>query len=224
MSMSPHLPLSSDLPDVLPIFPLSGALLLPHGHLPLYIFEPRYLSMVTDALGRDRMIGMIQPIIPEPGRVGDSVKLHGVGCAGRIVSFSETDDGHFEIVLLGISRFQVAEELDLLNGYRRIVPDFEAFRSDQDEDGGMVADRNRLLKAVRAFCEAKQIEVDWEAIEEASDEALVSSLSMICPFDPQEKQALLECNNLGARSDMLTSLMEMALLESGDDTVTAARH
>jgi len=203
-------------PGVIPLFPLSGALLLPHGHLPLNIFEPRYLSMVEHALGSGRIIGMIQPraICKDP--VPDDAGLYSIGCAGRIVSFEETETGHFFIALRGLCRFQVEGELTLESGFRRAHVDYRHFAADLREDEGHIPDRPRLLAAVRQFFTLKEIEVDWEAIEEASDETLVTSLAMICPLASREKQALLESSGIAARGELLSSLMEMALLEDSD--------
>ena len=200
------------LPDALPLFPLSGALLLPHGHLPLNIFEPRYLSLIEDALGQGRLIGMVQPQTPFPDPVPDDAPLYPVGCAGRIVSFEETETGHLFIALRGLSRFSITSEQLVENGYRKADIDFVPYKADLMDDEGIVADRPRLIAAVRRFFDLKDIEVDWDAIEEAGDETLITSLAMICPFEPREKQALLESTGVPDRSQLLTSLMEMALL------------
>lgn len=211
------------LPDILPLFPLSGALLLPHGHLPLNIFEPRYLSMVEDALGHGRLIGMIQPraVLSDP--VPDDAPLYPIGCTGRIVSFEETETGHLFIALRGLCRFAINDELAIESGYRRAQVDYTAFGADVKEDDGHIKDRPRLLNAVRQFLALKDIEVDWQAIEEAADETLVTSLAMICPLESREKQALLESPDLRDRGDLLTSLMEMALLGE-DDQAGPFRH
>jgi len=205
-------------PDVLPLFPLSGALLLPHGHLPLNIFEPRYLSMVEDALGQGRMIGMVQPLSVASDPVPDDAPLFPVGCAGRIVSFEETETGHLFIALRGVCRFNIEGENSLEKGYRLARVDYRAFGGDLKEDEGKIANRPRLIDAVRQFFTLKDIEVDWQAIEEAADETLVTSLAMICPLESREKQALLECPGLSERGDLLTSLMEMALLNTDDQS------
>ncbi len=205
------------LPEELPLFPLSGALLLPHGHLPLNIFEPRYLSMVEDALGIGRIIGMVQPRNPFGDPVPDDAVLYPVGCTGRIVSFEETETGHLFIALRGMCRFSITRELPLEKGYRRAQVDYQAFGGDIHDDEGQIVNRPRLIGAVRKFLELKDIEVDWQAIEEAADETLVTSLAMICPFEPREKQALLESPGVTERGDLLTSLMEMALLGENDE-------
>ncbi len=200
------------LPGVLPIFPLAGVLLLPRGRLPLNIFEPRYLAMTRDALAGPRLIGMIQPT--EEERPGAAPRVYPVGCAGRMVSFSETEDGRYLITLKGLIRFAVAAELEAERGYRRVVPDFAPFRADLEPDRGAV-DRPRLMAALKAYLAIQGFSVDWTAVEGTEDERLVTSLAMICPFDPGEKQALLEAPDLGARARALISLLEMAVLDGG---------
>jgi len=206
------------LPESLPLFPLSGALLLPHGHLPLNIFEPRYLSMLDDALGKGRLVGMIQPKKPYADPVPDDAVLYPIGCCGRIVSFKETETGHLFIALRGLCRFNLDQELKIENGYRRSIVDYSPYGGDLREDPGQIDDRPRLISAVREFFKLKDIEVDWKAIEEAADETLITSLAMICPFEPREKQALLVAQGMTERSNLLTSLMEMTLLCSNDQT------
>lgn len=205
------------LPGNLPLFPLSGALLLPHGHLPLNIFEPRYLNMVEDALGTGRLVGMVQPQNPFSDPVPDDASLYPVGCTGRIVSFEETETGHLFIALRGLCRFTITGEMPIEKGYRRARVDYRAFNNDIQEDDGAIQDRGRLIGAVRKFFELKDIDVDWQAIEEAADETLVTSLAMICPLEPREKQALLESPGLTERGELLTSLMEMALLGDNEE-------
>jgi hypothetical protein len=206
----------SGFPGEIALFPLSGALLLPHGHLPLNIFEPRYLSMVEDALGQGRIIGMVQPRNASADPVPDDTPLYNIGCAGRIVSFEETETGHLFIALRGLCRFTIEHELELDAGYRRAEINFTDFAADLREDEALISDRPRLIGAVKSFFKLKDIEADWQAIEEASDETLVTSLAMICPLASTEKQALLEAPGLFERSELLASLMEMALLESSD--------
>ena len=203
-----------NLPAVLPIFPLPGVLLLPGGHLPLNIFEPRYVAMVRDALGGERLIGMIQP--SEPGADKGAVKVYATGCAGRITAFSETGDGRYLISLSGLIRFEVARELPLLSGYRRAVPDFTRYRGDLEADTGAV-DREGFLETLGAYLKVTGIEGDWSAIEDTDDEHLVTSLAMICPFAPPEKQALLEAMTLPERAETLTAMMVMAIHEKHED-------
>ncbi|MFB3134946.1 MAG: LON peptidase substrate-binding domain-containing protein [Rhodospirillales bacterium] len=214
MSAAVHSPGPDDLPETIPVFPLPGALLLPHGHLPLNIFEPRYLNLTADALGQGRMMGMVQPVDAEPDPVSDTAELYRTGCLGRITSFAETDDGRFLITLTGVSRFRIAGELESVRGYRRVSARYDAFAHDLQEDADATADRQRLLDAVRAYFQLEGIDTDWAAIKEAPDGALVTSLAMTCPFEPREKQALLECPGLIERGEFLTTLMEMAVHES----------
>jgi Lon protease-like protein len=214
MSAAVHSPGPDDLPETIPVFPLPGALLLPHGHLPLNIFEPRYLNLTADALGQGRMMGMVQPVHAEPDPVSDTAELYRTGCLGRITSFAETDDGRFLITLTGVSRFRIAGELESVRGYRRVSACYDAFAHDLQEDADATADRQRLLDAVRAYFQLQGIDTDWAAIKEAPDGALVTSLAMTCPFEPREKQALLECPGLIERGEFLTTLMEMAVHES----------
>ena len=210
MSRGPFDPAFEALPQTLPIFPLSGALLLPGGRLPLNIFEPRYLAMIQDALKTSRIIGMVQPREGEEKAATPAV--YRLGCAGRIVSFDETEDGRFHIALTGLCRFEIAEELAPENGYRRVAPDFAPYRDDlmAVPDGGI--EREHLLECVRAYFKLHSINADWKAIEGAADERLVTTLAMACPFEPSEKQALLEARDLAERGRVMTALFEMAVL------------
>jgi Lon protease-like protein len=221
MSSTGFTPSFAELPASLPIFPLTGVLLLPRGKLPLNIFEPRYLNMTRDALAGDRMIGMVQPTAEEPGN--DAPAVYATGCAGRITSFSETEDGRFLITLTGIARFDIQHEVPTLRGYRRVVPRWERFRTDLTEVGEAVVDRPRLLNGLQAFFKLHAITADWESIKSTPDERLVTSLAMICPFAPNEKQALLEASDLTERSRVITALIEMAVLHRTADG-DAARH
>ena len=196
------------LPDTLPIFPLTGVLLLPRGRLPLNIFEPRYLEMVDDTLKGDRLIGMIQPTENEETVL--KPKLSQVGCAGRITSFSETDDGRYLLTLTGVSRFRIREELPLLSGYRRVVAEWQPFSHDVETPTGTEFDRDRFIRGLKAFFDQRQISADWEAIEKAAGEHLINSIAMLCPFAPSEKQALLEAPDLDERAKLLIALVEMA--------------
>lgn len=199
-----------DLPAVLPIFPLPGALLLPGGRLPLNIFEPRYIALVRDVLAGERLIGMIQP--NEECRDLGAAKVYDTGCAGRISAFSETDDGRYLITLSGLIRFEIAQELPPLSGYRRVVPDFARYRDDLEADTRTI-DREGFLETLDDYLKAAGIEGDWDAIKDAESERLVTSLAMICPFGPPEKQALLEAKTLPERVETMTAIMEMAMHE-----------
>jgi len=201
-------PGGTTLPSILPIFPLAGVLLLPRGRLPLNIFEPRYLAMTRDALAGERLMGMVQP--SDPSARGSEPTVYPTGCAGRITSFSETDDGRFLITLTGICRFRIREELPLLEGYRRVVPEWREFAHDLDSEDEPGFDRDRLLRGLRAYFQQHQIQADWDAIIAVPGERLVTSIAMICPFDPSEKQALLEAPDLDERARLLTAIVEMA--------------
>jgi uncharacterized protein len=211
------------LPAELPIFPLPGVLLLPHGHLPLHIFEPRYLNMVEHVLGGSRMLGMIQPSDSVPHPVPDVAEIYGTGCAGRIISFAETDEGGYLITLRGVCRFRIVEELPPVEGYRRVSPDFAPFHRDLEEPADDRIDRGRLIEAARVYLHFRDATTDWSAVDTASDQMLVNSLAMMCPFEPREKQALLECTDFAEQSDMLITLLEMAVHE-GESSANRARH
>lgn len=220
------------LPRIIPVFPLTGALLLPGGQLPLNIFEPRYLNMVQAALKSDqRFIGMIQPAGANPGdnfgidetaAVGDQVELYSIGCAGRITSFSETDDGHYAILLNGICRFRIAEELALCDGYRRVLADYSRFRHDLWRDNETSIDREKLMETLQTYLGSQEIDANWGAVAESSDDRLINSLSMSCPFSPSERQALLEAPDLSARSRILITLLQMSILQSDTEQDFAA--
>lgn len=206
--MAEALPRPDDLPDCFPVFPLSGALLLPRGRLPLNIFEPRYLAMTEDALGAGRLIGMIQPAPRRPaGRTGPG--LYRVGCLGRIVAFSETEDGRYLITLFGITRFAIVEELPMQRGYRRVRAALAHYAADRTPPpaAGSCCDRAELLGALRGYFTRQGIEANWEAIEGMTEEALVTTLCMACPFDVAEKQALLEAPDLAERAEALRTLL-----------------
>ena len=213
MTRSPLETTFADLPSELPIFPLAGVLLLPRGRLPLQIFEKRYLAMTRDALGApQRLIGMIQPTEKETTQATNHPPTYKIGCAGRITSFSETDDGRFLITLTGVCRFTVAEELAPRSGYRRVAPRWDGFARDFEDPDAVEVDRSRLLGGLKEYFRANGISANWEAIEQAPDERLVTSLAMICPFESSEKQALLEAADLKACAQLMTTLIEMALL------------
>ncbi|MFV3075161.1 LON peptidase substrate-binding domain-containing protein [Niveispirillum fermenti] len=221
MSRNPFDPGPGDLPDSIPVFPLTGVLLLPRGRLPLNIFEPRYLNMVQDALATDRLIGMIQP--RDDGMAAEP-PLFDIGCAGRITSFSETDDGRFLITLTGVCRFRLLSEIPTTRGYRRAVADWSGFSADLDEDGPSHIDRDRLDTALRTYFQQQGITANWDSIAQAPLDRLITSLAMICPFDAPEKQALLESPDLEARARLLLALVEMAIHQGGDGEGGSLRH
>jgi hypothetical protein len=206
-------PRFEDLPRILPVFPLTGALLLPEGRLPLNIFEPRYLAMVEDALGWGRLIGMVQPVTGEDEGIPT---LYGTGCAGRISSFDETEDGRLLITLTGVCRFHIGTEVDPSRGYRRVDADWSAFRGDLDQPEAVALDRDRLFVLLRAYLKQQGLELNLKAVEAASDLALTVNLPMALPFEPPEKQALLEAADPAIRGQTLITLMEMALAEGAD--------
>lgn len=215
------------LPAELPIFPLPKALLLPGGQLPLNIFEPRYISMTLDALGQGRLIGMIQPLpvageMPTDPDPRERPAVYPVGCAGRIISFSETGDGRLMITLLGQSRFRVTGELPLEKGYRRVTADYGAFAADLETGEEPAFDRARLLRAAGRYFQARGLNADTAALEKADGETLVTTLAMACPFEVREKQALLEAADTALRADLLTGLLDMAA--HGEGGTNGAAH
>jgi Lon protease-like protein len=202
---------AADLPSAVPVFPLAGALLLPSGQLPLNIFEPRYLAMVDAAMAGDRLIGMIQPAFGADAN-SEHPKLCEIGCIGRITEFSETGDGRYGIVLSGVSRFRVVEELSVETPFRRVRISVAGF-GDLSEplNGEDAVDRAALLKTFRDYLTANDLEADWDSVNRASNAGLVTALSMMSPWGPPEKQALLECPDHAARARTLIAITEMAL-------------
>jgi uncharacterized protein len=210
-----------DLPETLPVFPLTGALLLPGGQLPLNIFEPRYLSMFDAALAGNRLIGVIQPSLMEQPDSGDPLRpaLSSVGCVGRITSFAETGDGRYITSASGVCRFRLLDEVDGSAPYRvfRFAP-LMADLSEEDNDASV--DRREILRVFRAYLDANNLEADWESIERAGNRTLVNSLSMMSPFGPAEKQALLEAPDLKTRAETLIAITEILLARGTADTDT----
>jgi Lon protease-like protein len=199
----------ADLPEEIAVFPLPGALLLPRGRLPLNIFEPRYLAMTLDALGQGRLFGMVQPDARAKAAPAGS-GLYRIGCLGRLSSFSETDDGRLLITLIGVTRFKIVEELPLATGgYRRVRADYSDFVTDLLAAEPPPLDRTALLGALRPYFQARGIEANWDAVEQTPDALLVTMLAMVCPFDPPEKQALLEAAEGPQRAEMLVALLRM---------------
>ncbi len=202
-------PRLQDLPAEFAVFPLTGALLLPGGKLPLNIFEERYLAMTFDSLAAGRMFAMIQPD-PNLPEVANGPALYRVGCLGRLSSFSETDDGRLLITLNGLIRFTVDSELDLRRGYRRVRGDFSRFIADLDLTAEpAVLERDKLLEALRGYFVRRGVDANWDAIRRMPDEVLVVTLAMACPFEPVEKQALLEAPTPAERAATLLALLQM---------------
>jgi uncharacterized protein len=197
-----------ELPQTLAIFPLTGAVLLPRGHLPLNIFEPRYLAMVDSALSTTRLIGMIQPREPEDKVLKPA--LSAVGCAGRIVSYRETEDGRFLITLLGVCRFRIAEELACITPFRQLRVDYTPYLSDLVATPPETFPRERLAHALKDYLSRRDLKADWGPVMSAPADVLVNALAMLCPFQPAEKQALLEAPGWEERVDTLVALLEMA--------------
>lgn len=199
----------TDLPEIIPVFPLPGALLLPRARLPLHLFEPRYLAMLDDVLKTSsRLIGMVQPN-DGPGGGG---ALHTIGCAGKVTAFSETEDGRYMITLSGASRFRITDEVEGFTPYRRCNVDWGGFDRDlgpTEKDTSF--DRDTFMEALGRYLVHQGLSTDWESLGEAEDELLINSLSMLCPFEPEDKQALLEAQSLTARRETLMTLIEYAL-------------
>lgn len=214
-----------DLPRELPLFPLRGAILLPRVTLPLNIFEPRYLALVDAVMSGRRLIGLIQPDEKAPDHTpaslsesppGKAVGLKRVGCAGRITTYQEQDDGRILITLTGVARFNLVEEMSAVTPYRIGIASFDPFAVDLSAGVGESAvDRETLLRVLRAYLEAKDMRTDWSAVAKSSTEFLVNALSVMSPYGAEEKQALLEAVDLKSRADVLVALAEMELAANG---------
>ncbi|SEW45735.1 hypothetical protein SAMN04488515_3377 [Cognatiyoonia koreensis] len=200
---------ASELPDTIPVFPLPGALLLPRARLPLHLFEPRYLAMCDDMLKTStRLVGMVQPY-DAPDKDG---KLHTIGCAGKLTAFSETEDGRYMVTLSGISRFRIVEEVEGFTPYRRCKVDWSGFDRDlgpAEKDDTF--NRDEFMQTLGRFFDDQGLRTDWESLGDAEDELLINSLSMLCPFEPEDRQALLEAPSLTTRRETLVTLIEFAL-------------
>jgi uncharacterized protein len=206
----------SDMPGVLPLFPLGGALLLPRRPIQLTVFEPRYLEMLDDALTGERLIGVIQPVAGDDAD-GKSPALFPVGCAGRIVQYAEVGDKRCFLTLMGVARFRVASEPAVTTRYRSVVADYADFADDFTEGAGQTAvDRKALVDALRAFAEANEVGVDWDDIEKASNETLVNALAMMSPYGAREKQAMLEARDLKSRAEILVAISQVELARNPD--------
>ncbi|MDR3424625.1 MAG: LON peptidase substrate-binding domain-containing protein [Alphaproteobacteria bacterium] len=205
----------SALPAQLPVLPILGSVLLPNARLPMILSEPRYLALVEDALGKGRLIGMLQPSVNEEM---DNPPLYSVGCAGRITSFSETDDGRMQIVLTGLCRFRVTGEKPRMRLFRTVDVDWQPYLTDLGENDPSDIDRDRLLELMQIYFRKNAISVDWKVVKNAPSDVLLPTIVMICPLAPNEKQALLEAESFAARAKMLVTLLEMAAMpQAGDD-------
>lgn len=217
----------ADMPEIVPVFPLSGALLLPGGQMPLNIFEPRYLAMIDDALCGDRLVAMVQPKFDAPGTDSDTepldtdnaANLCEIGCLGRITAYQETGDGRYVINLTGICRYRIRTEVAGENGYRRCRIAVFGHELTQDDDEAAV-DREALLQTFKRYLKANGMEADWDSIRKAGNETLVTALCMMSPYGPAEKQALLEADDLKTRAETLVAITEIALARDSDDPET----
>lgn len=205
-----------ELPMILPVFPLTGAVLLPRGELPLNIFEPRYLAMVDDALAGARLIGMIQPKQDMGGQdMGGANGLFSVGCVGRITRFAETGDGRYLITLSGVARFDIGDEIAGDTLYRRFHVDYARFPADLNPGAGeRSVDRDGMVTMLRSFAQSSNLEIDWGSIDAAPTETLVNALAMMCPFGANEKQALIEAPDLKTRAETLVALARIDMAQS----------
>lgn len=208
----------ADLPETIPLFPLPGALLLPRARLPLHVFEPRYLTMLEDCLKTShRLIGMVQPL--ENGASGQS-RLHEIGCAGRVTQFSETEDGRYMISLTGVSRFRVLKEIEGFTPYRRCEVSWEGFERDlQGAEADKAFNRSQFMGLLNRYFASQELSADWETLQDAEDELLLNSLSMLLEFHPEEKQALLEAPSLSNRRETLVTLIEYAMRGGEEDII-----
>jgi uncharacterized protein len=216
MSISSRYREPTDLPKTIPLFPLAGALLLPRTDLPLNIFEPRYLLMIEEAMKAERIIGIIQP---QGSSESSKVVLEAVGCAGRITSYSETDDGRLLVTITGVCRFAIVEELDAATPFRQASVDYRPYAVDfVSETGARSVNREQLIKAFRQYLEANDMSADWNEVEAVSTEVLVNTLSLLAPYPARDKQALLEAPDLKSRADVLVALTELALAKTSPGT------
>lgn len=215
----------ADLPPRIPVFPLRGAILLPRATLPLNVFEPRYLVMLDDVMAGDRLIGIIQPAVDEAVEYeespGSAVELRNVGCVGRVTSYQEVDHARRMITLTGVTRYDVLDEAVTDLPYRVMSVSYDRYASDLSEGlGEEQVDRTNLLRVLRSYLDANRLEADWGAIQRASSEFLINALCVMCPYGPEEKQALLEAQDLRRRADVLVALAEMELASSGSSGST----
>lgn len=199
MPYNPFDPPFENLPQEIPIFPLEGTVLLPRGELPLNIFEPRYLSMVADALKGNRLIGIIQPNFK-------------TGCVGRIVRFEESIDGRYLISLRGLCRFHIGHDVQVVSkDYRLATVKWDDFSHDMVRTKHIDIDKRRLKLLLHNYFESQGLSMDWDLIDEVAEEGLFTTLAMVCPFGATEKQALLEAKCCKARADLFIRLLEMAV-------------
>jgi Lon protease-like protein len=212
MPRSHFFPTFNELPDILPIFPLESAVVMPGADLPLNIFEPRYLNMVADVLATHRMFGMVQP---DPSRHGSPVPVYRTGCSGRITSYKETDDGRILIALTGVCRFDIEQELATTRGYRAVVPNWSRFASDfETDEGGVFEDRLRLMGVLRRYFRLQNLDTDWGTLEQMPKLQLIHTLTTLLPLEAASKQAVLEAIEPSGRGNALFAALEMSLQET----------
>ena len=214
----------ADLPPRIPVFPLRGAILLPRATLPLNIFEPRYLAMIDDAMSGSRVIGIVQPLSGDDDQespLDNTAALRTVGCAGRITSYQELDDNRLIVTLTGIVRFESIGEAETKAPYRVMSVSYDRFANDLNVGlGEELVDRENLLRVLKAYLEANRLKTDWSTIQRASNEFLINALSVMCPYGPEEKQALLEAKDLKSRAEVLVALAEIELATNGSSGTT----
>lgn len=225
LGVTDHYRSADDLPQMLPVFPLRGAIVLPRASLLVNVFEPRYLALLDYALAKDRLIGIVQPTDAAgegESPPGKDFPLRQVGCVGRITSFTEGDDNHYMITLVGITRFALEQEVETDEPFRLWRVGFGNYSADfQSGEGEEDVDRPRLLATLRSYLEANNLSADWNGINGASNERLVNTLSILSPYGPEEKQALLEAPNLKERAEALVALAEMELASPDDGSGTS---
>ncbi|NKN33611.1 LON peptidase substrate-binding domain-containing protein [Marichromatium bheemlicum] len=219
MTRTPFFPKFADLPTELAVFPLPGAVLMPGVQLPLNIFEPRYLRMVNDVLAADHLLGMIQPQdVHDTEEPAETPSLHPVGCAGRITSYSETSDGRIVLVLTGVCRFRITQELAGQGGYRRVAPAWRDFAADLEQPAATarIAARRDFILALERYCQVRGVEVPWNDLEGMVDTDLVNLLCAHLPLSPEDKQALIETPETPERAVLMRGLLEMATVADLD--------
>ncbi len=214
MTQTPH---DIPLPRELPLFPLNGVLLLPRGDLPLNVFEPRYRALVDAALEGGRTIGILQPAAEGASGLSarNGTNLYRTGCAGRIRAFEETEDGRYLIQLRGLCRFDIVEELEMRDGFRRARANYTPYLADLETADIAGIDRDRLISGMKGYFDARNLAANWDALAETSDERLITTLAMVCPFDPAEKQVLLESPDIAQRCKLLIGIFEAAMHDAG---------
>ena len=210
--------LDKDIPTTFPIFPLTGAVLFPQMRLPLNIFEPRYLNLIDAVLAGSRYVGMLQPRIKKQEMDADDGEIYDVGCLGRLTAFAETEDGRYMVTLTGITRFRITSELAVKDGYRSVLANLKEFNLDPDlASANSQFNRGEFMETLKTYLTALGAEENQETFEHADDQELVTTVAMLAPFTPEEKQAVLECSGLCDQASMVSAIMEMATYGGGPD-------